>query len=109
MSIAIPLKRIGTYVLDQLAEARDAFGAAPDGGAYATVRIAEISIAFASADGSPVEPAVLSLSEAPISPEEVALRLEPLDRKVLVAQADVKKAAPAARGKLVLRVLLADG
>ncbi|HEU4403871.1 MAG TPA: hypothetical protein VFS43_01050 [Polyangiaceae bacterium] len=99
------MNRIGTYLVHELVRARDAFASAPDGGPFAALVGAEVSVAFASADGLPVEP-VVSAGDEPLPPDALVRWLEPLERRVLVAQADVKKADEAARGRLVLRVAL---
>jgi hypothetical protein len=104
MGYAIPLKRIGAHVLDQITRARDAFSGAPDGGPFPVLRRAEISVAFATADGLPIEPALVVVGDAPIPPEEALRRLDALDRRVLVALSDIEHASAGARGRLVMRI-----
>lgn len=105
MGYAIPLKRIGAHVLSQLTRVREAFAEAPDGGPPLLLRDAEISVAFATADGLPIQPADVIIGETPIPLDEAQRRLETLDRAVLVALADVTKANATARGRLILRVV----
>ncbi|MEZ4294584.1 MAG: hypothetical protein R3B70_06385 [Polyangiaceae bacterium] len=105
MGLSIPLHRIGTHVLDQIALVRSAFAEAPDGGPPLLLRNAEVSIAFATADALPIDPAEVVVGETPIPPEEAQRRLETLDRKVLVALTDVKKAPVDTRGRLILRIV----
>lgn len=105
MGYAIPLERIGTYVLDQITRVREAFTEAPDGGPPLILRGAEISVAFATADGLPIEPADVVVGETPIPLDEAQRRLESLDRKVMVAITDVSSANAGARGRLILRVV----
>jgi hypothetical protein len=105
MGYPIPLKRIGTYVLDQITQVRDTFTEAPDGGPPLLLRDVEISVAFATADGLPMQPTVVVVGEAPIPLDEAQRRLEMLDRKVFVALADVRSANTAALGELILRVV----
>lgn len=105
MGYAIPLKRIGTYVLDQITRARDASSEAPDGGPPLLLRYAEISIAFATADGLPVDPPILVVGETPIPVDEARRRLDALNRAVRVALSDVSSSKPAARGCLIMNVV----
>lgn len=105
MGYAIPLGNIGTHVIDQIALVHDHFET-PDGQARRPLRSAEISIAFATADGLPITPATVVIGEEPLPPAEVRRRLATLQRNVLVAQADLKAAKSTARGTLVLRLLL---
>ncbi len=105
MGYAIPLKRIGSYVLYQITRVRDALTEAPDGGPPLLLRDVEISVAFATADGLPMEPPEVVVGQAPIPLDEAQRRLDTLDRKVLVAHADVSGASATARGRLILRVV----
>lgn len=105
MGYAIPLKRIGAYVLDQITRVREAFSEAPDGGPPLLLRDAEISVVFATADGLPIQPPEVVVGETPIPLDEAQRRLDALDREVLVALTDVSKATAAARGTLILRVV----
>lgn len=105
MGYAIPLKRIGTYVLDQITRVRDAFTEAPDGGPLVILRYAELSVAFATADGQPIDPSNVVVGETFIPLDEAQRRLESLERKVLVAETDVNDANASARGTLILRVV----
>ena len=104
MGYPIPLGNIGTHVIDQIALVHDHFET-PDGQARRPLRSAEISISFATADGLPIAPATVVIGEEPLPPAEARRRLAALQRKVLVALADVTAAKAAARGTLILRLL----
>ncbi len=109
MGFAIPLKRIGAYALEELERAIDvasepmphAFG----GGLCAKLRNAEITVVFATADGSDASPATVVVSEAPLPAAQLRELLDPMDTPVLVALADVEHAPKASVGRLVLRVI----
>ena len=108
MGMTLPLKRIGSYALEELERAvalaaADAPGA-PGGGPIVELRTAEIVIVFATADGSDASPATVVVSEAPLPANTLRALLEPLSMPVLVALADIEKAKPASLGRLVLRV-----
>lgn len=105
MGYAIPLKRIGAYVLEQITMVRNAFTEAPDGGPPLLLRDAEISITFATADGEPMQPPDVIVGDTPIPLDEAQRRLEALDRKVFVALSDIGSAKAEARGRLILRVV----
>jgi hypothetical protein len=104
MGYAIPLGNIGIHVIDQIALVHDHFET-PDGQARRPLRSAEISISFATADGLPITPATVVIGDEPLPTAEARRRLAALQRKVLVAQADVKASKVVARGSLVLRLL----
>lgn len=109
MGFAIPLKRVGDYALEELERAMtiasepmpDAFG----GGLCARLRTAEITIAFATADGSDASPATVVVSEAPLPAAQLRELLGSMDTPVLVARADVEHAPKRCVGRLVLRVI----
>jgi hypothetical protein len=109
MRFTLPLHRIGAYALDEIekavalasAEAPEASG----GGPIVKLRTAEITVVFATADGSDASPATIVVSEAPLPAATLRPLLEPLDYRVLVARADVESAPPASLGRLVLRVM----
>jgi hypothetical protein len=105
MGYAIPLQRIGKYAIDEILRARGALTEAPDGGPPLLLRGAEVSIAFATADGLPMQPAEVVVGDTPIPPDEAQRRLEPMSREVLVALPDVSGASAAARGRLILRLI----
>lgn len=106
MGYAIPIKSIGNYVINQIAQARDAYPGALDGGPPLLLRRAEITVLFATADGLPITPAEVIIGEEPIPIDEAQRRLEPLTRKVFVTKNEVSSASTAARGKLILRIVL---
>jgi hypothetical protein len=110
MEFSIPLKRVGVYALEELerAIARMSRGlpAAPGGGAYARLREAEISIAFATADGSEVSPETVLVSELPVPTQQLRELLEPWTLPVHVALGQVSSAPRRSIGRLVLRVAL---
>ncbi len=104
MGYAIPLGNIGIHVIDQIALVHDHFET-PDGQVRRPLRSAEISISFATADGLPITPATVVIGDEPLPVAEARRRLVALQRKVLVARADVKASKVAARGTLILRLL----
>lgn len=104
MGYPIPLGNIGTNVIGQITRVCDAF-TTPDGQAQRLLRSAEITIQFATADGLPISPTNVVVGEIPLLPEVALQQLAVLDRKVLVAQADVSKAKTTARGTLTLRLI----
>lgn len=116
MGFAIPLRRIGTYALDELergiAVALALNPGAPDGDeppygqrCRSKLQAAEISVAYATADGSEASPDVYVVSEMPLPAPQLRALLEPLDTPVLVALADIEHAPQASRGRLVLRIV----
>ena len=108
MGYAIPLKRIGGYVLDELeravALASEEAPEVPGGGPIVTLRTAEIVLVFATADGSDASPATLVVSDAPLPVNTLRTLLEPHEARVRVALSDITAAPPASLGRLVLRV-----
>jgi hypothetical protein len=108
MEFSIPLKRVGTYALDEFERAITGVSsgspAAPGGGAYAKLREAEISIAFATADGSEALPAIVLVSELPLPTQHLRELLERWDIPVHVTRGQVSTAPRRSIGRLVLRV-----
>ena len=108
MEFSIPLKRVGTYALEELERAiagvSSVSPAAPGGGAYAKLREAEISIAFATADGSDASPATVLVSELPLPAQHLRELLERWDIPVHIALGLVSAAPRRSIGRLVLRV-----
>jgi hypothetical protein len=104
MGYPIPLGNIGSYVIQEITRVRDTF-TTPDGQARRLLRSAEISIRFATADALPITPAAVVVGETPLPPDEVLRQLAALQRRVLVALADVKHAHHDTRGTLIMRVL----
>ncbi|MFT3776131.1 MAG: hypothetical protein QM820_63115 [Minicystis sp.] len=107
MGVAVPLSRIGLKLLDEIERgALSARAAAPRG---ARIRVAEIAIPFATADGSAPPPAVFPQKGEAGLPDEARAWLSSLESVAVVAAGDVEKADPGARGRLVIRVDFGGG
>jgi len=108
MGTAIPLKRIAAYALDELERAVTlaayAQPSSPSGAPRTRIDVAEIVIAFATADGSSASPATVVVGEVPLYASELRARIEPLDTPVLVSLVDLVSAPKETTGRLVLRV-----
>lgn len=105
MSLALPIANVGLYLLDELVRARD-LHTTPDGQALRPLRDAELTIAFATADRLPIEPAIIEVGSLAMTIEEVRRELAPLQRKVLLSQQELRNARQTTRGTLILRARL---
>ena len=103
MNFALSLKQVGTYLIKEIERAR-AVGARMAGGEGVTMRVAEVSIAFATANGKDASPMIV-VGEAPLVSAEILRQLESLHDLVFVDLENIKRAPKKSVGRLILRIL----
>ena len=102
--MSLTLESLGNYLIAQV-ELGAQSTAANKHSRGIWLQIAELSVAFATLDGGGISP-IIEVGETPLSPDDARSALQGLTREVVVARVHVHQAPPAARGRLLMRLLL---